>query len=74
MGLGTYCAYDLGFKGNVYPVTIGGLRVDGYTALWALLVNLGISVIVSAVLNAVGTLKGKDATAPADYEPLLSTK
>jgi SSS family solute:Na+ symporter len=74
MGLGTYCAYDLGFKGNVYPITIGGLRVDGYTALWALLVNLGVSVIVSAVLNAVGTVQGKDATTAGDYEPALSTK
>jgi SSS family solute:Na+ symporter len=69
---GTSCAYELGFKGNVYPITIGGLRVDGYTALWALFVNLGVSVVVSAVLNAVGALNGKDATAAGDYEPITS--
>ena len=74
MALGTYCAYELGFKGNVYPVTIGGLRIDGYTALWALFVNLGVSVVVSAVLNALGAIKGADATAAGDYEPATSLK
>jgi SSS family solute:Na+ symporter len=69
MAVGTWLAHELAFKANVYPLTIAGLRIDGYTALWALFANFGVAVVVSAVLNAVGARGGEDATRPHDYGP-----
>jgi solute:Na+ symporter, SSS family len=69
MGLGTWLAHELAFKANVYPVTVLGLRIDGYTALWALIANFGVAVVVSAVLNMTSVARGEDATRPEDYGP-----
>jgi len=69
MALGTWLAHELAFKANVYPVTIAGLRIDGYTALWALIANFGVATVVSAVLHAVGVARGEDTTRAEDYGP-----
>src|SRR4029077_9101546 len=67
MTLGTLMARALAFKASVYPLAVGGWIVPGYTALWALLANLGVAVAASAVLNAAGVARGEDATAREDY-------
>jgi SSS family solute:Na+ symporter len=67
MGVGTWMAATLGFKGSVYPLHLGGSTVPGYAALYALLVNLGVAGLASAALHAAGVAGGKDATAAADY-------
>ncbi len=74
MAVGTWCAHELAFQANVYPITIAGLRIDGYTALWALIANLVVAVVVSAVLNAMRVAPGVDATQAADYEPVARAK
>jgi solute:Na+ symporter, SSS family len=67
MTLGTWMAYKLAFKASVYPVTIGGLAIPGYAALWALVANVAVAVVVSAALNAVGVARGEDVTKAEDY-------
>ncbi len=67
MTVGTWMAYELGFKGTVYPVHVGGVTVPGYAALWALGANLVVAVAVSAGLKAAGVAEGGDATEEEDY-------
>jgi solute:Na+ symporter, SSS family len=69
MVVGSYMAYALQFKGTVFPLHIGGLTIPGYAALWALLVNLAVSAVASALLDAAGAPRGVDATRPEDYGP-----
>ncbi len=67
MGVGTWMAATLDFKGTVYPLHLGGLTVPGYAALWALVVNGVVAVVLSVVLNALGIDGGTDATVAEDY-------
>jgi SSS family solute:Na+ symporter len=39
----------------------------GYIALTAFVLNLAITVVLSAVLNAAGVSNGRDETMPFDY-------
>jgi solute:Na+ symporter, SSS family len=67
MTLGTWMARELAFKATVYPLTIGGLVIPGYTALWALIANFAVAAAVSAALGAAGVANGQDATRAEDY-------
>ena len=67
MTLGTWMARELAFKATVYPLVVGGLVIPGYTALWALMANLAVAVVVSAALSGVGVANGQDATRAEDY-------
>jgi SSS family solute:Na+ symporter len=69
MTVGTWMARALEFKSNVFPLTVGGWTVPGYAALWALMANLMVAIIVSAVLNGIGVARGTDATTQEDYGP-----
>jgi SSS family solute:Na+ symporter len=67
MATGTWMAHTLAFQGNVYVLKLGGAAIPGYAALWALIANLGVAVLGSAVLRAANVPGGKDATAEEDY-------
>jgi solute:Na+ symporter, SSS family len=67
MALGTWMARELGFKGSVYPVTLLGLTIPAYAAVWALLANVAVALVGSAALHAAGVARGEDATHPGDY-------
>jgi solute:Na+ symporter, SSS family len=67
MGVGTWMAAALDFKGTVYPLHLGGLTVPGYAALWALIANFAVAIVGSAVLHAAGVASGEDATVAEDY-------
>jgi SSS family solute:Na+ symporter len=72
MVYGTWAAYEV-----VNPVTgahfggslaeIPGFGDMGYIALTAFVLNLGIAVVLSAILNAVGVGNGTDETTAGDY-------
>jgi solute:Na+ symporter, SSS family len=66
---GTWMAYELQFKGTVYPLHIGALTVPGYAALWALGANFVVAVALSLVLPVLGVTRGEDPTSDEDYEP-----
>jgi SSS family solute:Na+ symporter len=44
-----------------------GMAVPGYAAVWSLIVNLVVSVAVSALVHVAGMQKGRDRTRPEDY-------
>jgi len=66
MGTGTWMVRAMQFK-SVYPLHVGGLTVPGYAALWALGVNLAVSVAATFAFDAAGAARGTDATEAADY-------
>lgn len=67
MALGTWMAATLGFKGSVYPLHLGSATIPGYAALWALIANLGVAVVVTVALRAVRAPAGSDHTSREDY-------
>jgi SSS family solute:Na+ symporter len=71
MGIGTYMAAALQFKGTLYVLHVAGTAIPGYAALWALIVNLVVATLASLVLNAAKVDNGEDATTPADYGAVL---
>jgi solute:Na+ symporter, SSS family len=67
MATGTWMAGSAHFKSVIYPLHLGALTVPGYAALWALIVNIVITVLATGLLRALGVAAGADQTAPADY-------
>ncbi|PXW22730.1 monocarboxylate uptake permease MctP [Paraburkholderia caballeronis] len=64
---GTYMAVSLKLAGSIYVIHLFGLAVPGYAAVWALVVNLVVSVAVSALVHVAGAKKAEDRTRPEDY-------
>ncbi|MGE5624538.1 MAG: monocarboxylate uptake permease MctP [Bacillota bacterium] len=67
MLLGTWMAVSQQYK-PAFPLHVAGWTVPGYTAFYALLVNLAVAVVLSFMLHALKTDAGVDSTSPADYE------
>ena len=51
MGVGTWMASTTSFKAAVFTLTLGGTSFPGYIALWALIANVVVSVVLSLVLK-----------------------
>ncbi len=68
MVVGTGMAVSLKFQTSTFPLHIGGAVIPGYAGIWAVIVNVVVVVVLSAILNALRVSNGTDATAPADYE------
>jgi SSS family solute:Na+ symporter len=64
---GTWMAVTLHLKGSIYAVHVAGLAVPGYAAVWSLLLNLGVAIVVSVVVRAIGMRNAEDRTRPEDY-------
>jgi SSS family solute:Na+ symporter len=43
------------------------MAIPGYAAVWSLIVNLVVAVVVSLLVRAVGMQRGEDHTHPEDY-------
>ncbi|HEY1960644.1 MAG TPA: sodium:solute symporter [Polyangiaceae bacterium] len=67
MIVGTWMCWTRGFTSTIYALKLGALVVPGYAALWALVSNLVLAIVVSAVLAFAGVARGADATSPEDY-------
>jgi solute:Na+ symporter, SSS family len=63
--VGTSMAVAVNFAA-VYPLVIGSWTFPGYIALYTLILNLAIAIVLTPVLNALGA-KPVDQTAAADY-------
>jgi len=63
--VGTAMAAAVNFA-PTYPLALGGLTFPGYSALYTLVLNLVLAVVLTPVFNAI---KGApvDATVAADY-------
>jgi SSS family solute:Na+ symporter len=49
-----------------FPLAIGDWTFPGYTALYTLILNLVVAIVLTPVMNALGS-KHSDTTAAADY-------
>lgn len=68
MVAGTGMAIANHFKGSVYTLHIGGSAYPAYAAVYALIVNIVVTVLLTAVFNAMKVGAGEDKTAHHDYE------
>ncbi|MBV9323548.1 MAG: sodium:solute symporter [Chloroflexi bacterium] len=66
MIVGTGMAVSQNFA-SVYPLSIGGSTIPGYAALYSLIVNLVVAIVLTWVFNAASAPAGADETAVADY-------
>ncbi|MGH8541225.1 MAG: sodium:solute symporter, partial [Stenotrophobium sp.] len=66
MSAGTWMAASQQFKA-IYPLHLGGVTIAGYAALYALLLNLAVTVILSLLAARLGWHGGADGTVPTDY-------
>ncbi|KAB7741174.1 sodium:solute symporter [Parvibaculum sedimenti] len=67
IGTGTWMAWSLGFKTSTWPLTIFGVTMPGYAALYTVILNLVISAVLTLVFRAISTATHHDATVEADY-------
>jgi len=65
MFVGTAMAVSVNFSAT-FPLVIGGFTVPGYAALYALVLNLVVAVVLTPALRAF-SLPPTDVTAEADY-------
>jgi solute:Na+ symporter, SSS family len=49
-----------------FPLAIGGHTFPGYTALYTVVLNLIVAIVLTPIFNAIGS-KHTDATVAADY-------
>jgi len=64
-GTGTAMAAAMNFT-PTYPLVLGGVTFSGYTALYTVILNLAVAIVLTPVFNALGAAR-RDETAPADY-------
>jgi SSS family solute:Na+ symporter len=64
---GTWMVSELHFKKTVYPLHVGSLTVNGYAAIWALVVNLTIAGVLSLILPRLGVPRGADRTLDEEH-------
>src|SRR5450631_535428 len=51
-----------------YPLAVGGYTFPGYTAVYTVILNLGIAIVLTPVFNAMSVRRAPvDATTPTDY-------
>jgi solute:Na+ symporter, SSS family len=62
---GTAMTAAKGFQSSIFAIHIMGVTVPCYAAVSSLVLNLGVTVILSFVFNLVG--RGTDATRASDY-------
>jgi solute:Na+ symporter, SSS family len=62
---GTYMAAAVNFA-PAFPLAVGGWTFPGYTALYTLILNLVIAIVLTPVMNALSA-KQEDKTSAADY-------
>jgi SSS family solute:Na+ symporter len=63
---GTAMAVSVNFS-SLYPLQLNGTALTGYTALYALILNLVFSIVLTWVFNAASAPAGADETKDFDY-------
>ena len=66
MVVGTAMAVSVNF-GSTFPLQLFGLSIPGYAALYALIANLVVCVVLTWVFNAMPVEAGGEETAELDY-------
>lgn len=69
MIVGTAMAVSQNFA-SVYPLAFGGTTIAGYAALYALILNFVVTIVLTVIFNALRMPVGTDQTRPVDYTAL----
>jgi SSS family solute:Na+ symporter len=64
---GTWQAVGSGNVTSSYPLVIGGFTIPGYLAVYSVILNIAVAVILSLVAHAVGAARPDETTA-VDYQ------
>ena len=67
MGFGSWVVAGNQFKNAVYTLSLFGYQIPAYVAIYALIANLIVAVLVTLVLNMARAPERRDATVAADY-------
>ncbi|MGH8281876.1 MAG: hypothetical protein ACRERZ_06760, partial [Gammaproteobacteria bacterium] len=68
MIVGTAMVAAEDFRTSIYPLHLGALTIPGYAALYSLIINIVVVIVVTLILRAAHTPAGRDQTAADDYE------
>ncbi|WP_027723917.1 monocarboxylate uptake permease MctP [Tuberibacillus calidus] len=63
---GTYMAFAAGLK-STYALHLFGFTLPGYAAIYALVLNFVVAIVLTFVFKALGMENGKDETVKEDY-------
>jgi len=66
MTFGTMMAFSTQLS-NTYPLIIGAYTFPGYTAVYTVILNLLVAVLLTPVFNGLGARNAPDQTQPGDY-------
>ena len=64
---GTWMVGTTGFKSTTYPLHVGALTIPGYAALYSLIANGAVAIVLTVIMNILKVPAGADSTTPADY-------
>jgi SSS family solute:Na+ symporter len=64
---GTIIAFSTQLS-NTYPLVLGGYTFPGYTAVYTVVLNLAVAIILTPVFNALGARNAPDQTVAGDYQ------
>ena len=67
IGLGTWMVIEANFKAAPFVITIFGVTVPGYAAVYALIANVVVAAALTLVVNIVSQPERRDDTVAADY-------
>ncbi|WP_116136126.1 monocarboxylate uptake permease MctP [Trinickia diaoshuihuensis] len=67
IAVGTWMAASTGLKSSIFAIHLGGYAIPGYAAVWSLIVNLAVAIVVSVAVRAIGMSHAEDRTRPEDY-------
>jgi solute:Na+ symporter, SSS family len=66
MATGTWMAVAVNFAA-IYPLNIGGFGLPGYSALYTLILNLGVAIVLTPLFRMMAGGVPADETVAADY-------
>jgi SSS family solute:Na+ symporter len=69
MVTGTLMATSQDFK-PIYPLDLLGVHINGYSAIFALVLDFAVAIALTVILRAAGLRNWRDETRPEDYDEL----
>ena len=71
MLIGTGMAIQLNVASSVYPLQVFGFTIAGYAAVWGVIANFVVAIVLTWVFNAMRVAAGRrPVPSPADYTAL----
>jgi SSS family solute:Na+ symporter len=65
---GTAMVAASGFKSSIYTIHFGSLAISAFAGVFALALNLLVSIVLTLICDATGMKRLADNTSPEDYD------